>query len=839
MQRLFLATIVCVSLLCNVVGVDTSIAAENRFTEKSAQDALISEDFFDSFYGGDATDLIDFNSVAKNSLSLPFKERPELDRAYLDVPLKQDCSRYSNYELVVDVDNPAAIGFVTVYFHSGAGWYSMTGETSRCGNGRVVVLVSTRDARMEESPGSLADVDLVRFSFWHGGVVDATVKFHAFRAIRGAFALIDGYEGSDLSYVGSTANLLARCGLSCERLNVNDARPEILDSYKAVVVAIGGNFSEETVDSLCQYVDKGGFLILCYNAPERLIRKIGVKVDGYVNCRQAGIEIAGMQVPESARSTARKSGYVLPEFASQKSWNFYDASPDDAFESSRRAPIFGDRKAHTLALWQTVDGTATNSSALILSGSGLYCSHVLMNEGFDAKKSILTAVGFEVAPESARKIARQDWLSLFSVGVEPDADVASARVNTLRRVKTELAAKGITLADVASILVADGADPDQQALRNLSASVREINSKLVQEFCGRQPSRPGEGRLWWEHSGCGIWRGDWDRSMKALADAGFNGVIPNMLWGGSAYYNSKVLPVAPVVEEYGDQIAQAVAAGKKYGVEVHAWMVCFNATNSPKWFLDKMSAEGRLQRDAAGEEKTWLCPSHPQNRALQKAALEEVAFNYDVDGVHFDYIRFPDDDSCFCDGCRERFAAAYKEKTGKDLTGDFVKVVRSDSEIGKAWKQWRCDQITALVREVSESLRARRPEIQISAAVFPSYPGVKDSIGQDWGLWVDSGWLDFVCPMDYTSDPGAFKGYVERQLPYAKGKVPIYPGIGMTATGISMSPEEVVLQAKIARDAGAQGFTIFNLTESTASAALPAFKAGVSAKKTQRVRNVR
>ena len=106
-------------------------------------------------------------------------------------------------------------------------------------------------------------------------------------------------------------------------------------------------------------------------------------------------------------------------------------------------------------------------------------------------------------------------------------------------------------------------------------------------------------------------------------------------------------------------------------------------------------------------------------------------------------------------------------------------------------------------------------------------------------MWVDKGWLDFVCPMDYTSDPGGFKGYVERQLPYVKGKVPIYPGIGMTATGISMTPEEVILQAKIAREAGAQGFTIFNLTESTAKAALPAFKAGVSAAKTERMRSVR
>ena len=84
--------------------------------------------------------------------------------------------------------------------------------------------------------------------------------------------------------------------------------------------------------------------------------------------------------------------------------------------------------------------------------------------------------------------------------------------------------------------------------------------------------------------------------------------------------------------------------------------------------------------------------------------------------------------------------------------------------------------------------------------------------------------------MDYTSDPASFANYIKRQLPYTEGKIPLYPGIGMTATGISMSAEEVVMQADLTRKLGAQGFTIFNLTKSTADKALPALKMGVTAK---------
>ena len=73
--------------------------------------------------------------------------------------------------------------------------------------------------------------------------------------------------------------------------------------------------------------------------------------------------------------------------------------------------------------------------------------------------------------------------------------------------------------------------------------------------------------------------------MKELSDAGFNGIVSNMLWGGQASYKSKVLPNDSKAREFGDQIEQAVAAGKKYGVEVHVWMVCFNASNSSKEFI--------------------------------------------------------------------------------------------------------------------------------------------------------------------------------------------------------------------------------------------------------------
>ena len=97
-----------------------------------------------------------------------------------------------------------------------------------------------------------------------------------------------------------------------------------------------------------------------------------------------------------------------------------------------------------------------------------------------------------------------------------------------------------------------------------------------------------EFRAVWNHSGTGAFPGDWERSAKLLEENGFNAVLPNMLWGGSAHYASDILPRSETFKKYGDQIEQCCTAAKKHGLEVHVWKVCFNLSNAPKDFVEKL-----------------------------------------------------------------------------------------------------------------------------------------------------------------------------------------------------------------------------------------------------------
>jgi Uncharacterized protein conserved in bacteria len=183
----------------------------------------------------------------------------------------------------------------------------------------------------------------------------------------------------------------------------------------------------------------------------------------------------------------------------------------------------------------------------------------------------------------------------------------------------------------------------------------------------------------------------------------------------------------------------------------------------------------------------------------------ELVRNYpDLDGIHFDYIRYPDENTCFCDGCRARF----EQRLGRKLD-NWPKVVRQDQETAKAWHKFRQDQISLVVRGVAERVRKLPRRVEISAAVFRNAKSDPVTVGQDWRLWCEQGWLDFVCPMDYVDSPEVFRSMVASQGK-ACGKARLYPGIGMSCWKDPCDPMNLAMQIKMIRAEGYGGFTVFN-----------------------------
>jgi uncharacterized lipoprotein YddW (UPF0748 family) len=449
---------------------------------------------------------------------------------------------------------------------------------------------------------------------------------------------------------------------------------------------------------------------------------------------------------------------------------------------------------------------------LLISDRGAFFSHILLPDDRTTKQRLLAAVLGHLAPEL--------WKQMASAAVESCAQIGHladwpAVTSYLAESANDGVAEQLQAAQTVDSQARESMDAaDYPAAVSLAGRARE---HLVQAYLMAQPSRSKEARACWNHTGTGAYPGDWERTARELGEAGFNMVIPNMLWAGRAHYASDVLPRSRTFGQHGDQIEQCVAACRKHGLEVHVWKVNWNLSGAPEDFVRMIRDQGRNQVAVDGQPHDWLCPSHPENQQLELASMIEVVQNYDVDGLHFDYIRYPDRTKCYCEGCRQRFEKQRGERVTNWPQDCFSGELRSQ------YAQWRCDQITNLVRTVHTRVKMVKPHVRISAAVFGAYPSCRESVAQDWPQWITAGYLDFVCPMDYTQSDEQFAQLVRSQLKLVAGRIPLYPGIGQWR----LAADRTVGQIHIARELGADGFTMFDLTPESSRSAVPAIGLGV------------
>jgi uncharacterized lipoprotein YddW (UPF0748 family) len=351
-------------------------------------------------------------------------------------------------------------------------------------------------------------------------------------------------------------------------------------------------------------------------------------------------------------------------------------------------------------------------------------------------------------------------------------------------------------------------------------SAQTVRQHLRRAYLLGLRSAAPEFRALWEHHGTGPNAGNWGAGLDALVTNGFNAIVPNLLWGGLAHYNSAYLPLSSEYLIYGDQVAACVQAARARGLQVHVWKVNWNLLGAPQSFIDSLRAANRTQVSRYGTNTDWLCPSHPDNFALETNSLLEVVRNYDVDGIHFDYIRYPDGDHCYCTGCRTRF----QTQTGLTVANWPADVLAAGS-LRTSFLNWRRAQITRLVDAVHAGAKASKPGVKISAAVFPDAPGAYDGVGQDWRLWVTNRLLDFVCPMDYTTDLYRFTNLVTQQLGFVANRIPVYPGIGSYV----LESDQTAAQIQATRQLNTGGFILFELSPSAIAGLMPDLRLGVTA----------
>ncbi|MGE5361766.1 MAG: glycoside hydrolase family 10 protein, partial [Bacteroidales bacterium] len=201
----------------------------------------------------------------------------------------------------------------------------------------------------------------------------------------------------------------------------------------------------------------------------------------------------------------------------------------------------------------------------------------------------------------------------------------------------------------------------------------------------------------------------------------------------------------------------------------------------PEWLIT--GTKGEIYRN--------LNLSHPGARQYFLSRVA-IALQYDVDGIHLDYTRFPLGQSFSYDGPT---IAAFKASFGEsplDVSRDAGNMIWCE------WVAWNGRQVTALVREVREAVKKRNPRLALSAAVFPNPALAAYEVGQDWESWARDGLVDVLCPMLYTNNTALFRQYVRRAVAIAAGHCDVYAGIACVSSHNKNTPAGVIEQTTVA-----------------------------------------
>lgn len=703
----------------------------------------------------------------------------------------------------------------TVYFKSGRGWYR--GNFSPAETGRWTrVRIPKNTASVEGTPTGWHAIEAVRISAWRGqdvnrvfyltrpGLYGTEAEVAILRNDGGASAGA-GEKRSIQQFVDITAGLLEQVGLPYFIVGDGEFTAPAMATIKVLILPYCPRLSAKTCKAIAAYLSNGGKLLVCYTLPASLHALLGIKTGRHIREPEKGFFHA-------IRGSAKPLPH-MPMDVRQSSWNIVEG-----------LPVPG--KSRVAAWWYNAQGQSTKQAAILASDNGIFMTHVLLDDDKDNKRFLLLAMLGDLKPSLWGQALSHHENRIGRFG--PYAGLASARAGIIALAARQKAAgRGAvhgSLDRAEQALARSKSCASEGLYRKAVVFAEEARSLMIEAYCRAQATLHDEHRAFWCHSAFGVKGMDWDAAINLLHENGFNAILPNMLWGGVAFYESEVLPVSKAVAERGDQLDLCIKACRRHGVACHVWKVNYNmGWPTDQAFVDRMKKAGRTQVafDGASMDR-WLCPSHPDNSALEVEAMLEVARKYPVDGIHFDYIRYPGMDGCYCAGCRKRF-----EKVLDRRVQDWPADLRRIPVLEKQWLDFRRQQITRVVKNVAQQGRRIRKTLKISAAVFRNWPRDRDGVGQDWRLWCERGYLDFVCPMDYIWENSQFHRTVAAQLEWASG-VPCYPGIGLSVWRDKLDICRLIKQISITRALKTGGFTIFNYGPSEAGVLLPQLGLGLT-----------
>lgn len=359
------------------------------------------------------------------------------------------------------------------------------------------------------------------------------------------------------------------------------------------------------------------------------------------------------------------------------------------------------------------------------------------------------------------------------------------------------------------------------------------------QSCFAAEARPEIRALWVDAFHAGIRSAQEADQLVADAKRGhFNVLFVQVRRRGDSLYLKSIEPPLedPAYDPSFDGLAYIIEAAHKEGIEVHAWVNAMPiwrnqpAPTDPRHIFNQngLTATGDNNWLTAAPDGNplfpvgyFLDPGHPGAAAHVASIYVNLVRNYRLDGIHFDYIRYPE---------IEGQVPAKGSPVGYNpvsLARFRRQYHRSDTPAldDPQWMAWRRQQVTQLVRRVYLEAKEINPNIKVTASVIAwGRPPASEKdfenvapmqrIFQDWHGWLREGILDIAVPMNYARETDLrvrewFDGWIAWEKQHKHGRQ-LVVGVG----GYLNSPEKVLAQVgrvrKAERGHYADGMSFFS-----------------------------
>lgn len=278
--------------------------------------------------------------------------------------------------------------------------------------------------------------------------------------------------------------------------------------------------------------------------------------------------------------------------------------------------------------------------------------------------------------------------------------------------------------------------------------------------------------FWVDSFGPGLYtEAEIDQLVTDTKAANLNAIIAQVVRRGDCLCNRSNMPRTEAeIDPYPfDPLQTLIEKAHAAGLEVHAWLnatIMWGSDIPPRDPAHVFHTHGpgssgydnwvMLRRDGAnrGANLYFFDLGHPDAADYIVNMFLSIVSNYDVDGINFDYIRYPDYNpgvNIPAWGYNPAAVARFWAATGRS---DVPEPTDPD------WMQWRREQVTSIVRRVYIETYAIKPHVRVSADTI-TYGSMSENAAewtqtrpylevlQDWRGWMEEGILDLNIPMNY------------------------------------------------------------------------------------------